>query len=92
MFGLSGGRKSCVGSVQNLACVVHKDDIRSTAYHDLPPKTILRRKLDTAALPTAIRDQDQCKTNSLISIQPTDAEADIDENPALSVPLVLILR
>ncbi|XP_026143706.1 rho GTPase-activating protein 42-like [Carassius auratus] len=39
-------RKSCVGSAQNLACVEHKDGIRSTAYHDLPPKTILRRKLD----------------------------------------------
>uniref|UniRef100_A0A673MSL8 Rho GTPase-activating protein 42-like n=1 Tax=Sinocyclocheilus rhinocerous TaxID=307959 RepID=A0A673MSL8_9TELE len=43
---ITEGRKSCVGSLQNLACVVHKDGIRSTAYHDLPPKTILRRKLD----------------------------------------------
>uniref|UniRef100_A0A9J7Z1I8 Rho GTPase activating protein 42b n=1 Tax=Cyprinus carpio carpio TaxID=630221 RepID=A0A9J7Z1I8_CYPCA len=43
---ITEGRKSCVGSVQNLACEVHKDGIRSTAYHDLPPKMILRRKLD----------------------------------------------
>uniref|UniRef100_A0A672MK64 Rho GTPase-activating protein 42 n=1 Tax=Sinocyclocheilus grahami TaxID=75366 RepID=A0A672MK64_SINGR len=43
---ITEGRKSCVGSLQNLACVVHKDGIRSTACHDLPPKTILRRKLD----------------------------------------------
>ncbi|XP_043120307.1 rho GTPase-activating protein 42 isoform X2 [Puntigrus tetrazona] len=40
------GRKSCVGSVQNLPYAVHKDGIRSTAYHDLPPKTVLRRKQD----------------------------------------------
>uniref|UniRef100_A0A8C1ETD2 Rho GTPase activating protein 42b n=2 Tax=Cyprinus carpio TaxID=7962 RepID=A0A8C1ETD2_CYPCA len=44
--GLSGGRKSCVGSVQNLACVEQKDSTRSTIYHDLPPKMVLRRKLD----------------------------------------------
>ncbi|KTG44307.1 hypothetical protein cypCar_00027218 [Cyprinus carpio] len=43
---LSGGRKSCVGSVQNLACVEQKDSTRSTIYHDLPPKMVLRRKLD----------------------------------------------
>ncbi|XP_059420641.1 rho GTPase-activating protein 42 isoform X2 [Carassius carassius] len=31
------GRKSCMGSAQNLA---------STPYHDLPPKMVLRRKLE----------------------------------------------
>uniref|UniRef100_A0A8C1TRU0 Rho GTPase activating protein 42b n=1 Tax=Cyprinus carpio TaxID=7962 RepID=A0A8C1TRU0_CYPCA len=43
---ITEGRKSCVGSVQNLACVEQKDSTRSTIYHDLPPKMVLRRKLD----------------------------------------------
>ncbi|XP_050991234.1 rho GTPase-activating protein 42 isoform X8 [Labeo rohita] len=43
------GRKSCVGSVHNLAGVEHKDGTRSTAYHDLPPKMVLRRKLDNSS-------------------------------------------
>lgn len=43
---ITEGRKSCVGSVQNLACGVLKDGNKSPAYHDLPPKMILRRKLD----------------------------------------------
>ncbi|XDV29539.1 hypothetical protein PO909_032651 [Leuciscus waleckii] len=46
--GLSGGHKSCVGSVQSLACVDHKDGARSATFLDLPPKTILRRKLDNS--------------------------------------------
>ncbi|XP_051512228.1 rho GTPase-activating protein 42-like isoform X2 [Myxocyprinus asiaticus] len=40
------GRKSCVGSVQSLVCLEQKDVARSTDYHDLPSKTVLRRKLD----------------------------------------------
>ncbi|XP_073706120.1 rho GTPase-activating protein 42 [Garra rufa] len=43
---ITEGRKSCMGSVQNLVGVEHKDSTRSSAYHDLPPKMVLRRKLD----------------------------------------------
>ncbi|XP_067245839.1 rho GTPase-activating protein 42 isoform X2 [Chanodichthys erythropterus] len=43
------GFKSSVGSVQSLACVEHKDGTRPATYHDLPPKTILRRKLDNSS-------------------------------------------
>uniref|UniRef100_A0A673LJG9 Rho GTPase-activating protein 42-like n=1 Tax=Sinocyclocheilus rhinocerous TaxID=307959 RepID=A0A673LJG9_9TELE len=46
---ITEGRKSCMVSVHNLACVEHKDGTRSTAYHDLPPKTVLRRKLDNSS-------------------------------------------
>ncbi|XP_052007906.1 rho GTPase-activating protein 42-like isoform X3 [Xyrauchen texanus] len=37
----------CAGSVQSLVCVEQKNDAKSTAYQDLPPKTVLRRKLDS---------------------------------------------
>ncbi|XP_051953348.1 rho GTPase-activating protein 42-like isoform X2 [Xyrauchen texanus] len=40
------GRKSCVESVQSLVCVEQKDVARSTAFHDLLSKTVLRRMLE----------------------------------------------
>ncbi|XP_077104449.1 rho GTPase-activating protein 42 isoform X3 [Siphateles boraxobius] len=46
---ITEGHKSYVGSVQSLACVDHKDGARSATYLDLPPKTILRRKLDNSS-------------------------------------------
>ncbi|XP_051579686.1 rho GTPase-activating protein 42-like isoform X16 [Myxocyprinus asiaticus] len=42
---ISEGR--CAGSVQSLVCVEQKNIAKSTAYKDLPPKTVLRRKLDS---------------------------------------------
>ncbi|XP_039503450.1 rho GTPase-activating protein 42 isoform X2 [Pimephales promelas] len=45
---ITEGPKSCVGSVQSLVCMDHKDGARSSTYLDLPPKTILRRKLDNS--------------------------------------------
>lgn len=39
-------RRSCVGSVQSLACGEHKDVNRAINYHDLPSKMVLRRKQD----------------------------------------------
>ncbi|KAK7160790.1 hypothetical protein R3I93_008455 [Phoxinus phoxinus] len=46
---ITEGHKSYVGSVQSLVCVDHKDGARSATYLDLPPKTILRRKLDNGS-------------------------------------------
>ncbi|XP_072248075.1 rho GTPase-activating protein 42 isoform X2 [Leuresthes tenuis] len=45
---LSDGRRSCTGSVQSLSTLESKERLNPTVHPDLPPKQVIRRRMDTS--------------------------------------------
>ncbi|XP_041850469.1 rho GTPase-activating protein 42 isoform X2 [Melanotaenia boesemani] len=43
---LSDGRRSCSGSVQSLTTLESKESVKPTVHTDLPPKQVIRRRMD----------------------------------------------
>ncbi|CAK6957934.1 rho GTPase-activating protein 42 isoform X2 [Scomber scombrus] len=46
---ISEGRRSCSGSAQSLSTLESKESLKPTEHPDLPPKQVLRRRMDTSA-------------------------------------------
>uniref|UniRef100_A0A7N8Y2R7 Rho GTPase-activating protein 42 n=1 Tax=Mastacembelus armatus TaxID=205130 RepID=A0A7N8Y2R7_9TELE len=46
---ISEGHRSCSGSVQILSTLEPKESLKSTEHPDLPPKQVIRRRMDTSA-------------------------------------------
>ncbi|XP_053176885.1 rho GTPase-activating protein 42 isoform X1 [Scomber japonicus] len=46
---ISEGHRSCSGSAQNLSTLESKESLKPTEHPDLPPKQVLRRRMDTSA-------------------------------------------
>ncbi|KAM6933703.1 rho GTPase-activating protein 42 isoform 1-T1 [Xenentodon cancila] len=42
------GHRSCSGSVQNLSTQESKESLKSAVHPDLPPKNVIRRRMDTS--------------------------------------------
>ncbi|XP_070827222.1 rho GTPase-activating protein 42 isoform X2 [Chaetodon trifascialis] len=45
---ISEGRRSCSGSVQSLSTLEPKESLKPTEHPDLPPKQVIRRRMDTS--------------------------------------------
>ncbi|XP_035536605.1 rho GTPase-activating protein 42 isoform X3 [Morone saxatilis] len=45
---ISEGHRSCSGSVQSLSTVEPKESLKPTEHPDLPPKQVIRRRMDTS--------------------------------------------
>ncbi|XP_008287723.1 rho GTPase-activating protein 42 isoform X4 [Stegastes partitus] len=45
---ISEGRRSCSGSVQNLSTLESKEGLKPGEHPDLPPKQVIRRRMDTS--------------------------------------------
>ncbi|XP_070685656.1 rho GTPase-activating protein 42 isoform X2 [Pempheris klunzingeri] len=45
---ISEGRRSCSGSVQSLATLESKESLKPTEHPDLPPKQVIRHRMDTS--------------------------------------------
>ncbi|XP_041658775.1 rho GTPase-activating protein 42 isoform X4 [Cheilinus undulatus] len=46
---ISEGRRSCSGSVHNLSTLEPKESLKPAEHPDLPPKQVVRRRMDTSA-------------------------------------------
>uniref|UniRef100_A0A3Q3E0Z5 Rho GTPase-activating protein 42 n=1 Tax=Labrus bergylta TaxID=56723 RepID=A0A3Q3E0Z5_9LABR len=46
---MSEGRRSCSGSVHNLSTLEPRESLKPAEHPDLPPKVVLRRRMDTSA-------------------------------------------
>ncbi|KAM4566804.1 rho GTPase-activating protein 42 isoform 2-T2 [Odontesthes bonariensis] len=45
---LSDGRRSCTGSVQSLSTLESKESLNPAVHPELPPKQVIRRRMDTS--------------------------------------------
>ncbi|CAG5999611.1 unnamed protein product [Menidia menidia] len=45
---LSDGRRSCSGSAQSLSTLESKESLTPAGHPDLPPKQVIRRRMDTS--------------------------------------------
>ncbi|XP_030259513.1 rho GTPase-activating protein 42 isoform X1 [Sparus aurata] len=46
---ISQGRRSCAGSVQSLSTLEPKESLKPAEHPDLPPKQVIRRRMNTSA-------------------------------------------
>ncbi|XP_018521028.1 LOW QUALITY PROTEIN: rho GTPase-activating protein 42 [Lates calcarifer] len=46
---ISEGHRSCSGSIQSLSTLEPKESLKPTEHPDLPPKQVIRRRMDTSA-------------------------------------------